>query len=1317
MSKHEGTEYKVVSRTYADVTVYDTVTYRNLVVGKPWNVTAELMDQETKQPVLDADGNPVKATVTFTPTAENSTIDPVSKRAYGQVVVPITFKQVLTALDWESDPSWVCFETLRYGDKGHSDFKYAVHNNLYDERQTVHLPTFRTTITSTVTDGEDITTATNAKDRQILAAPNQVVTDTVEIKNVGLDTIIKSTLTDTDPTITDIIPSTFTLKIAAVDAKTGEPILDATGKQYTATKKLVVSAKFNDDGTITAYVNDKASDAEVVYNQHNDGEKDWNVLLFGTDNKPLTTDIDLKLDATNLKGKTIAFHETLYFGETATDGAEVLVEDSNEQVEQMVTVPEIHTQAVNPETGDHLVTVSGNNAESDDWYLNTSDLTKFDWKINDSVSLNSITPDTDYTLVTVVMNKDTGKLVTNKSDGSVFVQYTDYHSPETSEGAITCDCGKTGCCGTIAVNDEKLIELNLNKTDARDGGTFVVYEYLVLGSGNKTYVPDITKSVPTDCYAYHNDIEDVEQTVVIPSIKTTILDSKTETHVVPLDEDATVTDTVSYKGLVEGKEYTMQCVLMDKTNGTPIKDNDGNIITKDVPFTAGENGEGEVLVTFTISKELLHKFEEVLDDNHLDVDKHVSAVGPVISQDEDGTIHESGETTVHVDDVTYNHTDARSEVGISDGDVERVSHGTRIVAFERCVDENGRVMAIHGDIDDENQTILIPRVFTHLTDTCIGDHVSRWSETETITDTVTFVSLQADKEYEIIGKLINVDTGEPVLDKNGNEITASKKFTPNKLPDTTVSISEGKLIASGSVDIDFVVDTKYLKGTHVVAFEDCYYNKIRVATHSDITDEWQWTFVPEIGTTAYGYVRSTSDHSEYRDKIVPYGTTAEIVDVVNYNKLLPGVWYEMSGTLMDKATGKALTDKDGKVITATTRFMPAETSGTVEVVFKFDTTGLEGKTLVVFEDCFYVGAKKDGTPNAEAVAEHKEIDDKDQTIYCPKIRTTVKDADGNTNVKLDGTKMQTVIDTVTYENLVPGKEYTVTGKLVFKKDYANSKEYEYVKDANGNIITASTTFTPDKPNGTVSVKFEFDASLTAGKKVVVFEDLYIQNVRVATHSDINDENQTFDTSLKLHVKLVKSDFDNHQYNLKNAEITIYEDKKCTKVVKDINGNDCVGTTNKNGEIEFIITTYDENKSFYAKETKAPFGYKICDEVIEIKGIAYHNGQTASKTDYIESTSEKESAGVCAINLKMFDKIIIIPPKTGDKLPILPIVLISLLGLLCVGAFFATRRKNTVTTDTDSSEDADVEDEEEVTDQIAGLMSEDIDGDAKNDSGF
>lgn len=1334
VNSHTG--YKVVSREYADVTLTDTVTYRNLKVGDTWNFTAELYDQETKQPVLDADGNPVVAHINYVPTAENSTI--INGRAYGTVEVPITFKQVLTALDWESEPSWVCFETLRHGEYGHSDFKYAVHNNIFDERQTVHLPTFRTTVTSTVSDPTNAL-AVNANDRQILAAPNQTVTDTVEIKNVGLDTIIKSTLEDMDLTITDIKPETFTLKIAAVDAETGDPIVDASGNQYTATKTVKVDVKRNADGSpVTPYVvtiNGVEIPNATFFKPYPDGEgTDFNVLYFGTDTDPIKVGIDLTLDATNLKGKTIMFAETLYFGTEAKAGEEVLVEDDITKVEQMVTVPEIHTTAVNPETGDHTITVSGAAAEGDDWYLNADDLSKYDWKVKDTVSMNKITPDTDYTLVTIVMNKDTNKPVTNLADGTKFVQYTPYHSPASvADGAldeIKCTCGKTGCVDVIAVNDEFDIELNLNETDARNGGTFVVYEYLVLGN-NTTFVPDETVKVPTDVYAYHNDITDEEQTIIIPEIHTEFLESHTETHVVPLEEDATVTDYVHYKGLVPGKSYTMQCVLMDKTSNKPLKDAEGNMFTKDVTFEASATGEGDVEIEFTISAELLHTFDTDLSNDHLDLDQNVQAVGPAVSTDDDGNTVVSGEPVVTTEAGKYTGTDAREEHGITDDDVKNVQHGTQIVAFERCItaDQPTRVMAIHADINDEKQTILIPRIFTHLTDTCIGDHVTRWNTTETITDTVTFVSLQADKEYEISGYLVNAETGEPVLDKDGNKITATKTFTPNQLPADQVSIteSEDKLIASGNVDLVFTFDSTYLKGTHVVAFEDCYYNKIKVATHSDITDEWQWTFVPEIGTTANGYVKATDNNGvEYREKVVPYGETVNIIDVVEYNKLLPGVWYEMSGTLMDKATGKALVDKDGKAITATTRFLPAETSGTVEVVFTLDTTGLENTTIVAFEECLYVGAKKDGTPNEEAVAKHEDINDVEQTVYVPKIRTTVKDENGNANVKLDGTNTNaTLIDTVTYENLVPGKEYTVTGKLVYKKDYAEGAEYEYVKDANGNVITASTTFTPSAENstinedglasGSVDVKFVFDASLIAGKKVVVFEDMYLEKVRVATHSDITDENQTFETGMKLHVKLVKSDFDNHEYVLKNAEITIYADEKCTQIAKDINGNDCVGTTNEKGEVEFTILTYDENQIFYAKETKAPFGYKICDTVIPIKGTAYYTS-TSDKTDYTETDASKESAGVCAINLKMFDKIIIIPPKTGDNLPILPIAIITLLGILCIGAFFATKKKK-VTVDNDESTNVDEIDEEEVEDSVIGLMTEDIDGDAHNGSGF
>ena len=96
----------------------------------------------------------------------------------------------------------------------------------------------------------------------------------------------------------------------------------------------------------------------------------------------------------------------------------------------------------------------------------------------------------------------------------------------------------------------------------------------------------------------------------------------------------------------------------------------------------------------------------------------------------------------------------------------------------------------------------------------------------------------------------------------------------------------------------------------------------------------------------------------------------------------------------------------------------------------------------------------------------------------------------------------TIVDTVTYSNLVPGKEYTVSGTLMVKSTG------EPLLDAEGNPVTASTTFTPTSEFGTVNVTFTFDASALAGESVVVFEDLYQNEELVCSHENINDQNQT-----------------------------------------------------------------------------------------------------------------------------------------------------------------------------------------------------------------
>ena len=61
---------------------------------------------------------------------------------------------------------------------------------------------------------------------------------------------------------------------------------------------------------------------------------------------------------------------------------------------------------------------------------------------------------------------------------------------------------------------------------------------------------------------------------------------------------------------------------------------------------------------------------------------------------------------------------------------------------------------------------------------------------------------------------------------------------------------------------------------------------------------------------------------------------------------------------------------------------------------------------------------------------------------------------------------------------------------------------------NGKEVTAETTFTAKSSSGTVDVEFKVDGSLLKVKSVVVFEDLYQDDLKMAVHADIEDEGQT-----------------------------------------------------------------------------------------------------------------------------------------------------------------------------------------------------------------
>ena len=238
-------------------------------------------------------------------------------------------------------------------------------------------------------------------------------------------------------------------------------------------------------------------------------------------------------------------------------------------------------------------------------------------------------------------------------------------------------------------------------------------------------------------------------------------------------------------------------------------------------------------------------------------------------------------------------------------------------------------------------------------------------------------------------------------------------------------------------------------------------------------------------------IETTAKDSETGGHFAKADEKVTIVDTVKYTGLYKNKEYVMKGTLMDKETGKPLLDKEGKEITAEQKFTAKSEKGTVDMTFTFDASLMQGKTTVVFESAFY--------ENLE-VAVHADIEDEGQTIHFPDIKTTAKDkASGDHKAKVN--KETVIVDEVQYTNLIPGKEYTVEGKLI-------NKSTGFAVRNGLKAVTASKTFVPETADGTVSLEFKFDSTALGGKSTVVFESLKYEGKEIAVHADINDEGQT-----------------------------------------------------------------------------------------------------------------------------------------------------------------------------------------------------------------
>ena len=391
---------------------------------------------------------------------------------------------------------------------------------------------------------------------------------------------------------------------------------------------------------------------------------------------------------------------------------------------------------------------------------------------------------------------------------------------------------------------------------------------------------------------------------------------------------------------------------------------------------------------------------------------------------------------------------------------------TELTAYVN-IRKDGKMLAQHNDFNDELEKVRFPEIKTSLTDSKTGNHEALAGKKVTLIDKVQYKDLTVGKLFTISGTLVNKKTGKPIME-NGKEIKASKEFRPTE--------------KDGTVEITFTFNASTLKGESVVAFEKVSRKGIEVAVHADIKDEGQTVDFPKVMTKAS--VKGEDIREVHAKKSV------EFTDEITYENLNPKSIYYIKGYVIDKETRKVLAKAEGNL-------MPEKRDVKTHLDFYLDTTNYKGHELVVFEEAYQMD--DEGEPK-ELIAEHKDINDKGQTIKVvkPEVKTT---ATVNGKHKEQAGKVVTVVDKVEYKDLILGKEYTVKGVLMDKKTGKPILE-------NGKEIRAEKKFTAKEKDGYINLEFRVDSAKLTGKKLVAFEKLYQDKLLVGSHEDLNDELQT-----------------------------------------------------------------------------------------------------------------------------------------------------------------------------------------------------------------
>lgn len=566
-------------------------------------------------------------------------------------------------------------------------------------------------------------------------------------------------------------------------------------------------------------------------------------------------------------------------------------------------------------------------------------------------------------------------------------------------------------------------------------------------------------------YAVHTDISDADQTVQFPKIMTSAKDAVDGDQEVGAFKDQKVIDEVSYENVIPGHKYVVKGTLHSShkdeagevVDDGPVSDGNGNPVEAQTEFTA-ESTSGNVHVEFNF----------------------------------DATGYE----------------------------------GKDFVVFEKLVRDD-KQYASHEDITDEGQTIHVPKITTSAVSDVTKDHDGQVDSEVKITDTISYENVTIGHKYAVNGNLMLQDVTEDGSIEESGDIVYSDENNATAASGDAEFVAES---TSGSVDIEFTVNAKDLADRTVVVYEEMSNGQQLVAEHKDIADDDQSIHFPDMKTHATDAV--DGDQEAYA------GAETKIIDTVSYSNLLPGKGYEVNGYMhvTDSAGNDlGLLQSDGTVFNEELQqivsiadsekyVISGEKPGSIESDQEehqyliqpgtYSTGTYDGSSSGIDKTALIGGTYKASLidPGLIAKVEVSSLNDVDNLMVANAIYLSSCSEDAELHGEYENASSEATVN-VPVDGLISIEVTKIedTGQNVREAVLFNGymSAVEMGEDNYPvSTVRGSAQFVPESPDGEVQVEFVFNASTLAGYSTVVFEDLYKNDVKLVSHADITDKDQT-----------------------------------------------------------------------------------------------------------------------------------------------------------------------------------------------------------------